>query len=108
MFFLEAHWRILSNKSHRRRFRSGDRSRDAGPALESHYRFVAWLIQKLERLPRRQEFLLGGGRIQTSALDVLERLIEATYTRRRGPVNWTRSAVWWAAGAKRTIPRESA
>ena len=62
----------------------GDRSRETGPALESHYRFVAWLIPTLERFPRRQKFLLGD-RIQTSALDVLERLIEATYTRRRGP-----------------------
>ena len=36
-----------------------------------------------ERFPRNQKFLLGD-RIQHTALDVLERLIEATYTRRRG------------------------
>ena len=37
----------------------------------------------MERFPRSQKFLLGD-RIQTSALDVLERLIEATYSKRRG------------------------
>jgi hypothetical protein len=73
----------LSKESRRRRIRSGDRSRETGPALESHYRFLAWLIPTVERFPRRQKFLLGD-RIQTSALDVLERLIEATYSRRRG------------------------
>ena len=36
----------------------------------------------MERFPRRQKFLLGD-RIQATALDVLERLIEATYTKRR-------------------------
>ena len=39
----------------------------------------------MERFPRRQKFLLGD-RIQTVALDVLESLIEATYTRRREPL----------------------
>ena len=65
------------------RVRGGDRSRETGPALESHFRFLAWLVPTVERFPRSQKFLLGD-RIQTSALDVLERLIEATYTRRRG------------------------
>ena len=51
--------------------------------MESHYRFVLWLVPTVERFPRRQKFLLGD-RIQSTALDVLERLIEATYTRRRG------------------------
>ena len=37
----------------------------------------------LERFPRSQKFLLGD-RIQGTALDVLESLIEATYTRQRG------------------------
>ena len=66
----------------------GDRSEDAnrarttGAALEAHYRFVLWLVPAVERFPRKQKFLLGE-RIQTTALDVLERLIEATYTRRR-------------------------
>ena len=36
----------------------------------------------VERFPRNRKFLLGN-RIQSTALDVLERRIEATYTRRR-------------------------
>ena len=56
--------------------------RAAGPALEAHYRLVLWLVPTLERFPRRQKFLLGD-RIQSVALDVLELLIEATYTRSR-------------------------
>ena len=60
-----------------------DRARTTGAALEAHYRFVVWLVPTLERFPRSQKFLLGD-RMQHTALDVLERLIEATYTRRRG------------------------
>ena len=46
------------------------------------YRFLLWLVPAVEKFPRRQKFLLGD-RIQTTALNVLERLIEATYTRAR-------------------------
>ena len=60
----------------------GDRARETGPALEAHYRFILWLVPMLEGFPRRQKFLLGD-RVQQSALDVLESLIEATYTRQR-------------------------
>ncbi len=38
----------------------------------------------VERFPRSQRFLLGD-RLQVTALDMLERLIEATYTRARQP-----------------------
>ena len=57
-------------------------ARETGPALESHYRFLLWLVPTVERFPRSQKFLLGD-RIQSTALDVLESLIEATYTRDR-------------------------
>ena len=56
--------------------------RRTGPALETMYRFLLWLVPAVEKFPRRQKFLLGD-RIQTTALEVLERLIEATYTRAR-------------------------
>lgn len=46
------------------------------------YCFQLWLVPTVEKFPRSQKFLLGD-RIQATALDVLERLIEATYTRRR-------------------------
>ena len=57
--------------------------RRTGPALEAMYQLVRWLIPTLDRFPRRQKFLLGD-RIQTTALDGLERLVEATFTRNRG------------------------
>ena len=57
-------------------------ARRTGPALETMYQFLLWLVPAVEKFPRRQKFLLGD-RIQTTALDVLERLIEATYTRTR-------------------------
>lgn len=61
-----------------------DTARRTGPALEAHQQFMLWLLPKIEKFPRSQKFLLGD-RIQSTALDVLEALIEATYTRdRRG------------------------
>lgn len=60
----------------------GDNARQTGPALEAAYRFILWLVPAVEKFPRSQKFLLGD-RIQSTALDVLERLIEATYTRQR-------------------------
>jgi hypothetical protein len=59
-----------------------DAARHTGPALEAHQRFLTWLVPTLEKFPRAQRFLLGD-RIEGAALDVLERLIEATYTRER-------------------------
>ena len=57
-------------------------SRQVSPALERAYQFLAWLIPTLDKFPRRQKFLLGA-RIESTALDVLEGLVEATYTRNR-------------------------
>ena len=57
-------------------------ARRTGPAFESMYRFTLWLVPTIEKFPRSQKFLLGD-RIQSTALDVLERLIEATYTKAR-------------------------
>ncbi|MGH6814969.1 MAG: diversity-generating retroelement protein Avd [Hyphomicrobiaceae bacterium] len=59
-----------------------DHARRTGPAVEAHTRFILWLVPAVEKFPRSQKFLLGD-RIQTTALDVLESLIEATYTRER-------------------------
>ena len=46
------------------------------------YRFMLWLVPAIEGLPRSQKFMLGD-RIQSTALVVLEALIEATYSRSR-------------------------
>ena len=62
--------------------RMSDNARRTGPAVEAHYRFLEWLIPAVEKFPRAQKFLLGD-RIQQTALDVLEDLIEATYSRQR-------------------------
>jgi 23S rRNA-intervening sequence protein len=59
-----------------------DAARITGPALEAHFQFILWLVPTVEKFPRQQKFLLGD-RIQTTALDVLESLVEATYTRDR-------------------------
>ena len=59
-------------------------ARQTGPALEAHFQFMKWLVPTVEKFPRSQKFLLGD-RIQTTALDVLDALIEATYTRDRRP-----------------------
>lgn len=46
------------------------------------YQFILWLIPVLNGLPRSQKFLLGD-RIQSTALEVLDQLIEAAYSRER-------------------------
>jgi hypothetical protein len=61
-----------------------DNARRTGPALEALQQFILWLVPAVEKFPRSQKFLLGD-RMQSTALDALEALIEATYTRdRRG------------------------
>ncbi len=55
-------------------------ARRVSPAAERLYRWLEWLIPTLDKFPRSQRFLLGD-RIEHTALDLLERLIEATYTR---------------------------
>ena len=57
-----------------------DRARETGASGRSLvFFFLLWFVPALERFPRRQKFLLGD-RIRSTALDVLESLIEATYT----------------------------
>lgn len=64
-------------------------ARRVSPAAERLYRWLEWLIPTLDKFPRSQRFLLGD-RIEHTALDLLERLIEATYTRE--PVTLLRQA----------------
>ena len=59
-----------------------DNSKRTGAAVEAHYRFLAWLAPAIEKFPKSHKFTIGD-RIVTIALDVLEALIEATYTRER-------------------------
>ena len=57
-----------------------DNAKRTGAAIEAHYQFLLWLGPTLEKFPKSHKFTLGD-RIQNQALDVLEALIEATYTR---------------------------
>ncbi len=57
-------------------------ARRTGPALEAMYQFLLWLIPTIDKFPRSQKFVLGD-RIESAALDVLDALIAATYTRGR-------------------------
>ena len=57
-----------------------DNAKRTGAAVEAHYQFLLWLLPSVEKFPRSHKFTLGG-RIEAIALDVLEALIEATYTR---------------------------
>jgi hypothetical protein len=59
-----------------------DNSRRTGAAIEAHYQFLIWLVPTIEKFPRSHKFTIGD-RIEIIALDVLEMLIEATYTRER-------------------------
>jgi hypothetical protein len=59
-----------------------DNSKRTGAAVEAHYQFLMWLVPAIEKFPRSHKFTTGD-RIQTLALDVLESLIEATYTKER-------------------------
>jgi 23S rRNA-intervening sequence protein len=59
-----------------------DNSKRTGAAIEAHYQFLAWLVPTIEKFPKSHRFTIGD-RIETIAIDVLEALIEATYTRER-------------------------
>jgi hypothetical protein len=59
-----------------------DNSKRTGAAVEAHYQFLVWLLPAVEKFPKSHKFTLGD-RIEITALNVLESLIEATYTRDR-------------------------
>ena len=59
-----------------------DNSKRTGAAIEAHYQFILWLMAVVEKFPRSHKFSVGD-RIQVTALDVLEALVEATYTKDR-------------------------
>jgi hypothetical protein len=56
-----------------------DHVKRTGPAVEAHYQFLMWLIPTVDRFPKSQKFVLGD-RILKLAHDVLEILVEATFT----------------------------
>jgi hypothetical protein len=52
-------------------------------AITRLYDFILWLVPKIEKFPRSQRFILGD-RMEVLALEILELLIEAAYTRQKG------------------------
>jgi hypothetical protein len=61
------------------------RVRKGGVALEKAMLYITWLIPVLESFPKSQRFLLGD-RLQTLAMDVVECIIEATYSKAPRPI----------------------
>ncbi|MBI4651197.1 diversity-generating retroelement protein Avd [Candidatus Desantisbacteria bacterium] len=51
-------------------------------AITKLYDFILWIIPKLEKFPRSQKFLLAD-RIENFLLDILELLIEASYSKNK-------------------------
>ena len=54
-------------------------------AVPKLYDVIMWLMSRVEKFPRSQKFTLGD-RIVNTSLDILDILIEATYTRKRLPL----------------------
>lgn len=50
--------------------------------ITKHYDLLLWLMKQVPKFPRSHKFLLGD-RIQTQALDILECLIEAAYSKNK-------------------------
>jgi hypothetical protein len=51
-------------------------------AITQLYDFILWIIPKIDKFPRNRRFVLGD-RIEVLALEILELLIEAAYSRRK-------------------------
>lgn len=47
------------------------------------YDYMQWLLERIDSFPKNQRFLLGT-RLADSLLEIMELLIEATYTREKG------------------------
>ena len=51
-------------------------------AITRLYDYLLWVVPKLEKFPKSQKFLLAD-RIENLLLDILELLIEASYSRKK-------------------------
>ena len=61
---------------------TANNARRTGPALEAMYQFMLWVVPTIDDFPRARKFVLGD-RIENAALDVLDCLIAASYSRGR-------------------------
>jgi len=62
-------------------FLAGGRMPEEKPVVQQMYNLIKWLIPQIAKLPRSHKFTLGD-RITNLALDTLDLLIQAVYTRR--------------------------
>ena len=53
---------------------------DAPRAVQACHELIAWLIPQLDKFPRSRRFTLGE-RIESGLLEVLEKVLEASYTK---------------------------
>jgi hypothetical protein len=81
-------------------------------AVQSCHDLLAWIIPQLDKFPRSRRFTLGE-RIESGLLEVLERLIEAAYSRAPAKTDALQRAnlrldvvrhLWRLSHALRTLP----
>lgn len=53
--------------------------------LVQWYDYTKWLLERVDSIPKNQCFIFGQ-RLADGALEVLELLVEAAYTREKGPL----------------------
>jgi hypothetical protein len=58
---------------------------EAPVVLVKWYDFAKWLLERVENFPKSQRFVLGQ-RLAGQAMDVLELLVEASYTRQKAGI----------------------
>lgn len=57
-------------------------SADPVPAVQACHDLLGWMIPQIEKFPRQRRFTLGE-RLESGGLELLELLVEASYTRSR-------------------------
>ena len=67
----------------RTRRASGDARNEPPVLLVKWYDVTKWLLERVDSFPKNQRFIFGQ-RIADRALNILESLVEATYTARKG------------------------
>ena len=65
-------------------------------AVPKLYDVILWLLGRVEKFPRSQKVTLGD-RLVNISLDILDTLIEATYTRKRLPLLQKANVQFWYA-----------
>ncbi|OIO95182.1 MAG: hypothetical protein AUJ92_08420 [Armatimonadetes bacterium CG2_30_59_28] len=61
------------------------RKSDEVSVVAKTYDFVLWLLPHLVKFPRDHRFTLGN-RLEDGVLEILDQLVEATYTREKHPL----------------------